>query len=160
MPGAPTEQDWAARCGLESWKVWQERGPREKFLPVRDQKVNRNASCTCRGLNTARGVPYAGLGDPSWKNGPVPQTVTPPTGQKSAAPYAVLKKRIFTVLNRLKASAIVSTWKRSVTGKSRDRRRSTVLKLSPLKVLRGSIPTRSLFPNTSPLASKPANLVK
>src|SRR3984957_8964661 len=45
-------------------------------------------------------------------------------------------------------------------GKVRSRRMSTVCKESPRKVLRGSPPTRSLFPKTSPLASKPAYLVK
>src|ERR1700733_8562131 len=45
-------------------------------------------------------------------------------------------------------------------GKVRSRRMSTVCRVSPRKVLRGSPPTRSFFPNTSPLASKPAYLVK
>src|SRR5258708_8547956 len=45
-------------------------------------------------------------------------------------------------------------------GKVRSRRTSTVCSVSPLNVLRGSLPTRSLFPNTSPLESKPAYLVK
>src|ERR1700722_6357082 len=45
-------------------------------------------------------------------------------------------------------------------GKVRSRRMSTVCNESPRKVLRGSPPTRSLLPKTSPLASKPAYLVK
>src|SRR5271165_585026 len=44
--------------------------------------------------------------------------------------------------------------------KVRSRRTSTVCNESPLKVLRGSLPTRSLLPNTSPFESKPAYLVK
>src|SRR4029077_5909326 len=36
----------------------------------------------------------------------------------------------------------------------------TVCSESPLKVFRGSLPTRSLFPNTSPFTSKPAYLLK
>src|SRR4029077_47895 len=41
-----------------------------------------------------------------------------------------------------------------------SRRISTVCRESPRKVLRDSPPTRSLLPNTSPLASNPAYLVK
>src|SRR6202030_714816 len=45
-------------------------------------------------------------------------------------------------------------------GSVRSRRTSTVCSESPLNVFRGSLPTRSLFPNTSPFESKPEYLVK
>src|SRR5262249_35715826 len=48
----------------------------------------------------------------------------------------------------------------SPIGNVRSNRTSTVCNESPLNVLRGSLPTRSLLPNTSPLESKPAYLVK
>src|SRR5206468_7729287 len=127
------------------------------------QNDKRTANCICRGLKIARGVPYAGLGDPSR----FVERATHPAaaglklnGQKSSAPYVVLKKRTLSVLKRLKLSAINSSFVRSSIEKLRARRRSNVFSESPTKVFRGSMPTRSFTPKTSPLASKPANLVK
>src|SRR4030081_485311 len=64
------------------------------------------------------------------------------------------------VLNRLNASAITSKLLFSLNGIVRPMRKSTERKLSPVNVLRGSMPTRSLLPKMSPLASNPANFVK
>src|SRR5579864_3156893 len=58
------------------------------------QKVKRNASYSWRGLNTDRGVPNDGFGEPSKLPGFVelPQPVAVGlNGQKSTAPYTVLK---------------------------------------------------------------------
>ena len=125
------------------------------------QNDKRTANCICRGLKIARGVPYAGLGDPSR----FVERATHPAaaglnGQKSSAPYVVLKNRTFSVFERLKVSAINSSFVRSSIEKLRARRRSNVFRESPTNVFRGSMPTRSFTPKTSPLASKPANLVK
>ena len=58
----------------------------------------------------ARGVPYDGFGEPSrFPDGVAVQPCATGSAaklQKSAAPYAVLKKRIFRVFSKLKASAI------------------------------------------------------
>src|ERR1700692_4568562 len=67
---------------------------------------------------------------------------------------------MLTAFSKLKASA--RSWRCNLSriGKVRCRRTSTVGRVSPLNVLRGSLPTRSLLPKTSPLESKPAYLVK
>src|SRR5438093_10134959 len=120
--------------------------------PVSERQANGKLHLSR--VEVARGVPYAGLGDPSR----FVERATHPAaaglnGQKSSAPYVVLKNRTLSVLKRLKLSAINSSFVRSSIEKLRARRRSNVFSESPTKVFRGSIPTRSFTPKTSPLAS-------